>query len=155
DSPARAVIAALSGFALGLAAFTGLAAPLARPTLDNKDPKEERSLGRALAKLGLYGALVAGGLGAVVAVRFFLPSDPANLSINDLLWYERSIAFSSGVTIVVPLAALWLGIYLFVRGHVQSLVNAPVSLHRTHRDSDPNPLVEVLTRVVEQDDPGG
>src|SRR5262249_40557731 len=50
---------------------------------------------------------------------------------------------------------LWLGIYLFVRGHVQNLVNAPVSLHRTHRDSHPNPLVEVLTRVVEHDDPGG
>src|SRR5262249_45765430 len=91
DSPARAVIAALSGFALGLAAFTGLAAPLARPTLDNKDPKEERSLGRALAKLGLYGALVAGGLGAVVAVRFFCHSDPANLSINALLSYHPTL----------------------------------------------------------------
>jgi hypothetical protein len=126
----RAVIAAMAGFALGAASFTTIAAP----SLVEYESLRTR---------GIWYWLFAGLAGAVACVLVLGPFVASRVAANDLLWYERSIAFTSGVTIVIPLAALWLGIYLFARGHLQSLVGAPVALHQSPRKV--NPLVEVIT----------
>jgi hypothetical protein len=89
--------------------------------------------------------VVAAGAALLTVLLLGYPDCLSPRVVNRLLWYERSIAFSSGVTSVVPLAALWLGLYVFVRGHLQSLVNAPAALHV--RAGTPNPLLEVFTGI--------
>jgi hypothetical protein len=127
-------VGALAGFAIAVAAFTTFGVCKVRTD--------------EFWKSGFRRALLGGAATALLFIAVM--QNPAHLTsrlVNFLLWYERSIAFSSGVTSVVPLAALWLGIYLFVRGHLQSLVNAPVAVHTraTPTEDMPNPLVEVIT----------
>jgi hypothetical protein len=116
--PLYACVAGLSGFVIGALLFTVLRAG-----------HVPRSRWR-----GVVCTAVAATMGAAIAFlllfgfykSFQLSTDEL---ANKLLWHERTIALSSGVTVAIPFLFLWLALYLVVRTHVQSLVKAPLAFH--------------------------
>src|SRR5262249_24487120 len=81
----------------------------------SKWPKWLRLEPELPTRRGFAGALVVAILFAIVSLFvFYVPRSsllPGGLSSN-LLWYERTIGFSNGVTVAVPFIFIWLAIYL-------------------------------------------